>query len=57
MTQELSDSVKEEIIKQIPVGRIGSPEDIAHMALYLSSEEAGYITGKTITVDGGMVMI
>jgi len=57
MTQELSDSVKEEIIKQIPVGRIGSPEDIAHMAHFLSSEEAGYITGKTITVDGGMVMI
>jgi len=56
MTDDLSDAVKEELIKQIPLGRIGKPDDIAHMVLYLSSEEAGYITGQTMTVDGGMVM-
>lgn len=56
MTGELSDAVKEELIKQIPLGRIGNPDDIAHMVLFLSSEEAGYITGQTMTVDGGMVM-
>ncbi|MCH7612102.1 MAG: 3-oxoacyl-[acyl-carrier-protein] reductase [Candidatus Marinimicrobia bacterium] len=56
MTNKLSDAVKKELIKQIPLGRIGNPDDIAHMVLYLSSEEAGYITGQTMTVDGGMVM-
>lgn len=56
MTGELSDAVKEELIKQIPLGRIGNPDDIAHMVLFLSSKEAGYITGQTMTVDGGMVM-
>ncbi len=57
MTDKLSDAAKEVLIKQIPLGRIGNPDDIAHMVLYLSSEEAGYITGQTMTVDGGMVMI
>jgi len=56
MTNDLSDILKEDLIKQIPLGRIGSPDDIAHMVLFLSSDEAGYITGQTITVDGGMVM-
>ena len=57
MTDELSDAVKENLNKQIPLGRIGSPDDIAHMALYLASDEAGYITGQTIAVDGGIVMV
>ena len=56
MTAELSDAVKEDLEKQIPLGRIGSPEDIANTVLFLASDESGYITGQTITVDGGMVM-
>jgi len=56
MTDELSAKVKEDIMKQIPLGRIGKPEEVAAMALFLSSNEAEYITGQTITVDGGMVM-
>lgn len=56
MTNELSDAVKENLENQIPLGRIGDPQDVANAALYLVSEEAGYITGQTITVDGGMVM-
>lgn len=57
MTDTMGDKVKEAIIKQIPLGRIGSPEDIAITALFLASDEAEYITGQTFTVDGGMVMI
>lgn len=56
MTGSLADNVKEEIIKQIPLGRIGKPEEVAAMVLFLSSNEAEYITGQTVTVDGGMVM-
>ncbi len=56
MTDSLSDEVKEEIMKQIPLGRIGKSEEVAAMALFLSSNEAEYITGQTVTVDGGMVM-
>lgn len=56
MTNELGDTVKEDLVKQIPLGRIGTSDDIANMALFLSSEGAGYITGQTFTVDGGMIM-
>lgn len=56
MTDKMGDKVKETIIKQIPLGRIGSPKDIAITALFLASDEARYITGQTFTVDGGMVM-
>ena len=56
MTDELSDAVKEDLKNQIPLGWIGNPEDIAHMALFLASDKAGYITGQTIAVDGGIVM-
>jgi 3-oxoacyl-[acyl-carrier protein] reductase len=56
MTAKLSDAVTADLEKQIPLGRIGSPEDIANAVLFLASDEAGYITGQTITVDGGMVM-
>ena len=45
---------KENLLNQIPLGRIGSPEDIANMALYLASDQASYITGQTIAIDGGM---
>ena len=57
MTDTMTDQTKETLNSQIPLGRIGSPDDIAAAALFLVSDEAGYITGQTITVDGGMVMI
>ncbi len=57
MTDQLDDQAKDLLISQIPLGRIGSPDDIAATALFLASDEAGYITGQTFTVDGGMVMI
>ena len=57
MTDQITDQAKESLITKIPLGRIGSPSDIATSALFLASDEAGYITGQTLTVDGGMVMI
>ncbi len=56
MTAVLSDAVKEAAVKQIPAGRFGQPEDIANMVKYLASDEAAYITGQVICVDGGMAM-
>ena len=56
MTDSLSDNVKSALIEQIPLGRIGQAKDIAAMVRFLASDEAGYITGQTFTVDGGMVM-
>jgi len=57
MTGQMEDKAKDLLISQIPLGRIGSPDDIAATAQFLASDEAGYITGQTFTVDGGMVMI
>ena len=57
MTNQMDDQTKDSLISQIPLGHIGSPDDIAAAALFLASDEAGYITGQTITVDGGMIMI
>lgn len=54
MTDVLSDSVKEEAVKQIPLGAFGKTEDIANLAVFLASEQASYITGQVINVDGGM---
>lgn len=56
MTGNLSPQVKEAILTKIPMSRIGNPQDIAHAALFLASDLAGYITGQVLTVDGGMVM-
>lgn len=56
MTAVLSDKVKEEARTQIPLGKFGKPEDIAKTAAFLASEEAGYITGQVIQVDGGMAI-
>lgn len=56
MTEALGEKVREGLLAQIPLGRLGSPEDVAHAVLYLSSEEAAYVTGQVLTVDGGMVM-
>lgn len=56
MTSSLPDKVKEEMLKNIPLGRIGSPQDIAEAVIFLASEKANYITGQVLKVDGGMVM-
>lgn len=56
MTKVLSDSVREQLISQIPLGRAGRTEDIAAAVAFLASEEAAYITGQVIAVDGGMTM-
>ncbi|MEM9588535.1 MAG: 3-oxoacyl-[acyl-carrier-protein] reductase [Planctomycetota bacterium] len=55
MTAELGDVVMEEVTKRIPAKRVGQPEDVAAAALFLASKDAGYISGQTIVVDGGMV--
>ena len=56
MTAKLPDKIKEESLKQIPLGKYGTPEDVANLAAFLVSEQAAYITGQVINVDGGMVM-
>lgn len=56
MTERLPDGVKQEYIKNIPLGRFGQVEDIAHCALFLVSDRSSYITGQVFCVDGGMVM-
>lgn len=57
MTSVLPDRVKEELIKTIPMKKIGEPKEIANLALFLSSNLSDYITGQVINVDGGMVML
>ena len=57
MTDVLNDKQKEAILGRVPAGKLGSPEDIAAAVLYLASEEAGYVTGQTLHVNGGMAMI
>lgn len=57
MTGALNDDQKARILGVIPMGRMGAPDDIASAALYLSSSEAGYVTGATLHVNGGMAMI
>ena len=56
MTDELSDKAKEELNSQIPLGRLGESEDVAQAVLFLASDQAGYITGQALGVNGGMYM-
>ncbi|MGQ9817785.1 MAG: 3-oxoacyl-[acyl-carrier-protein] reductase [bacterium] len=56
MTEKLPDEVKQMYFKLIPLGRFGKPEDVANLALFLCSDQADYITGQVIAIDGGMVM-
>jgi 3-oxoacyl-[acyl-carrier protein] reductase len=56
MTDVLSDEIKQTIRSRIPLGKTGSPEDIANAVAFLASAEAAYITGQVLCVDGGMVM-
>ncbi|AUQ54477.1 3-oxoacyl-ACP reductase FabG [Phaeobacter inhibens] len=57
MTDKLNDAQKDAILTQIPSGRMGNPEEIASAVLYLASAEAGYVTGTTLHVNGGMAML
>lgn len=57
MTDKLNDEQKSKILTQIPAGRMGSAEEIAAAVLFLASSEAGYLTGTTLHVNGGMAMI
>ena len=56
MTEVLKNEIKEEIMKQIPLGRFGKPQDVANLVKFLVSEESSYITGQVINIDGGMLM-
>lgn len=56
MTDVLGDDLKTQLLTSIPLGKLGKPEDIAHAVAFFLSDEAAYITGQTINVDGGMVM-
>ena len=56
MTEVLPEAIKTAVLSQIPLGRFGEPEDIAAAVAFLSSAEAKFVTGQTLTVDGGMVM-
>lgn len=57
MTDVLNDAQREAILTKIPAGKLGEGSDIASAAVYLASDEAGYVTGQTLHVNGGMVMI
>ncbi|MFM2350490.1 MAG: hypothetical protein RIR04_1456 [Pseudomonadota bacterium] len=57
MTDKLNDEQKARILTQVPAGRMGEPSEIAAAVLYLSSAEAGYVTGATLHINGGMAMI
>ena len=56
MTDVLSENTKKQIASLIPIGTFGKPEDVANATAFLASDEAGYITGQVLHVDGGMVM-
>ncbi len=57
MTDKLSDELRLKLLEKIPLARLGTPEDIAASVLFLASDEASYITGQTMHVNGGMIMI
>jgi len=56
MTDKIPENVKEQMLKQIPMAKLGMPEDIAKAVIFLASEDAAYITGQVINVNGGMLM-
>jgi 3-oxoacyl-[acyl-carrier protein] reductase len=56
MTDKLNDKQREAILTRVPAGRLGSGADVAAAAVYLASDEAAYITGQTLHINGGMAM-
>jgi 3-oxoacyl-[acyl-carrier protein] reductase len=56
MTAKLTEEVKSEMLKHIPLGKLGNPADVANLALFLASDDSAYVTGQVVQVDGGMVM-
>lgn len=56
MTEKLSPEIRQDMLKQIPLNRLGQPEDVAHLVAFLVSPESDYITGQTFSVDGGLSM-
>jgi 3-oxoacyl-[acyl-carrier protein] reductase len=56
MTRALPDGARQKLLERIPAGKLGTPEDIAHAVAYLASAGAGYVTGATLHVNGGMYM-
>lgn len=56
MVRQLPESVRDEAVKRVPARRMGQPEEIASAVAWLSSDEAGYVTGQTVVVDGGLAM-
>ncbi|WP_201713763.1 3-oxoacyl-[acyl-carrier-protein] reductase [Rossellomorea arthrocnemi] len=56
MTDQLPEDVRNEMLKQIPLSRLGDPEDIAKVVTFVASDSASYMTGQTLHIDGGMVM-
>jgi 3-oxoacyl-[acyl-carrier protein] reductase len=56
MTRALPDAQRAKLLEKIPLGRLGAPEDVAHAVVFLASPQAGYITGATLHVNGGMYM-
>jgi 3-oxoacyl-[acyl-carrier protein] reductase len=57
LTQDLPDALKDEIVSRTPLGRFGTTEEVANAVAFLASDEAGYITGQVLAVDGGLVMM
>jgi 3-oxoacyl-[acyl-carrier protein] reductase len=56
MTATLSEEFKQNAVKQIPLGRVGTPDDVASAVAFLASDEASYIIGHVLSVNGGMLM-
>src|SRR5690606_21179849 len=56
MTAKLEEETQKQLISQIPLGRLGQPQDVARVVRFLASDDAAYITGQTLHVDGGMAM-
>ena len=56
MTEKLNEKQREAILSRIPAAKLGTPEDVAAAAVFLASNEAGYVNGQTIHVNGGMAM-
>jgi len=56
MTEELPEEVKGQMLSQIPLGKLGNPEDVAKAVVFLSTSDSDYMTGQTLHIDGGMVM-